>query len=159
MNNVGTGKCSTPAPGNSLGLDIQNLTIEDDGTIPAPESSEQPVDFPKDGPTDTAKKAEKKPYVNADRHMTGSNPRVNIVPTLPTEQIYNGWQEPSDDELAARMARIRENNEKIKQRQSVCGTPALILDPTDVGGPAGRAIGRRCVQKGRRRKGYAGPGA
>ena len=82
---------STPVPGNSLGLDIQNLTIEDDGTIPAPESSEQPVDVPKDGPTDTAKKAEKKkPYVNADRHMTGSNPRVNIVPTLLNEQIYNG---------------------------------------------------------------------
>ena len=68
---------STPAPGNSLGLDIQNLSIEDDGTIPAPEPSEQPTEIPKDGPTDTAKKAEKKkPYVNTDRHMTGSNPRV-----------------------------------------------------------------------------------
>ena len=72
---------STPAPGNSLGLDIQNLTIEDDGTIPAPEPSEQPAHVPKDGPTDTTKKAEKNmTYVNADRHMTASNPRVNIVP-------------------------------------------------------------------------------
>ena len=74
---------STPAPGNSLGLDIQNLTIEDDGTIPAPEPSEQPAHISTDGPTDTAKKAEKKkPYVNADRHMTGSNPRVKIVRIL-----------------------------------------------------------------------------
>jgi len=81
---------STPAPGNSLGLDIQNLSIEDDGTIPAPEPSEQPAHASKDGPTDTAKKVEKKkPYVNADRHMTGSNPRVKIVPILLTEQIYN----------------------------------------------------------------------
>ena len=82
---------STPAPGNSLGLDIQNLSIEDDGTIPAPERepSEQP-EVPKDGPTDAAKKADKKkPYVNTDRHMTGSNPRVNIAPILLTEQIYN----------------------------------------------------------------------
>ena len=81
---------STPAPGNSLGLDIQNLTIEDDGTIPAPESSEQTAHVPKDEPADTAKKVEKKkPYVNADRHKTGSNPRVNIVPILLTEQNYN----------------------------------------------------------------------
>jgi hypothetical protein len=80
---------STPAPGNSLGLDIQNLTIEDDGTIPAPESSEQSVPASKDGSTDETKKAEKKkPYVNADRHMTGSNPRVNSVPIHLIEQIY-----------------------------------------------------------------------
>jgi len=72
---------STPAPGNSLGLDIQNLSIEDDGTIPAPEPSEQSAHASNDGPTDTAKKGEKKkPYVNADRHMTGSNPRVKIAP-------------------------------------------------------------------------------
>jgi len=81
---------STPALGNSLGLDIQNLSIEDDGTIPAPEPSEQPAHTPKNGSTDTAKKAEKKkPYVNADRHMTGSNPRVKIVPIHLTKQIYN----------------------------------------------------------------------
>ena len=81
---------STPAPGNSLGLDIQNLSIEDDGTIPAPEPSEHPAHVPKNEPTDAAKKAEKKKaYVNADRHMTGSNPRVNTVPILLTEQIYN----------------------------------------------------------------------
>jgi hypothetical protein len=73
---------STPAPGNSLGLDIeiQNLSIGDDGTIPAPESSEQPVHASKDGTTDTKKNAEKKAYVNADRHMTGSNPRVQFIP-------------------------------------------------------------------------------
>ena len=81
---------STPAPGNSLGLDIQNLSIEDDGTIPAPEPSEQPAHVPKDGPTDATKKGEKKkPYVNTDRHMTGSNPRVNTVRILLTERIYN----------------------------------------------------------------------
>lgn len=80
---------STPAPGNSLGLDIeiQNLSIGDDGTIPVPEPSEQP---PKDGTTDATKKAEKKkPYVNMDRHMTGSNPRVKTVLISLTEQIYN----------------------------------------------------------------------
>lgn len=82
---------STPAPGNSLGLDIeiQNLSIGDDGTIPAPEPSEQQAHAPKNGMTDGTKKAEKKPYVNADRHMTGSNPRVKIVPIHITEKIYN----------------------------------------------------------------------
>ena len=80
---------STPAPGNSLGLDIQNLSIEDDGTIPAPEPSEQPAHTSKDGPTDTPKVEKKKPYVNADRHMTGSNPRVKIVPILLIGQICN----------------------------------------------------------------------
>ena len=80
---------STPAPGNSFGLDIQNLSIEDDGTIPAPEPSEQ-SHARKDETTDATKKAEKKkPYVNADRHMTGSNPRVKIVPKHLTERIYN----------------------------------------------------------------------
>lgn len=74
---------STPFRGNSLGLDIQNLSIEDDGTIPAPEPPEQLADTQKDGPTDTTKKAEKKkPYVNADRHMTGSNPRVKPLPYI-----------------------------------------------------------------------------
>ena len=83
---------STPAPGNSLGLDIQNLSIEDDGTIPAPEPSEQPAHPSNNGPTDATKKVEKKkPYVNADRHMTGSNPRVKIVPIFLTEQIHNPW--------------------------------------------------------------------
>lgn len=72
---------STPTLGNSLGLDIQNLSIEDDGTIPAPEPSEQPVRTPKNETTDATKKTEKKkPYVNTDRHMTGSNPRVRIIP-------------------------------------------------------------------------------
>lgn len=80
---------STPVPGNSLGLDIGNLSIGEDGTIPAPEPSEQPAQPPKNGTTDTTKKGEKKPYVNADRHMTGSNPRVKIVPIHITEQIYN----------------------------------------------------------------------
>lgn len=83
---------STPAPGNSLGLDIeiQNLSIGDDGTIPAPEPPEQSAHTPKDEVTDTTKKAEKKkPYVNADRHMTGSNPRVKTAPIHLTEQIYN----------------------------------------------------------------------
>lgn len=79
---------STPAPGNSLGLDIQNLSIEDDGTIPAPEHPEQPGPAPKNEPTDAKKAEKKKPYVNTDRHMTGSNPRVKIVP-ISNRKIYN----------------------------------------------------------------------
>lgn len=116
---------STPAPGNSLGLDIQNLSIEDDGTIPIPEPPEQAGHTSKNGSTDTANKAEKKkPYVNSDRHMTGSNPRVkNRSHASNRKKSTILWQEkPSDDELAARMARIRENNEKIKQRRLVCST-------------------------------------
>lgn len=81
---------STPVPGNSLGLDIENLSIGEDGTIPAPEPSDQPDHAPKDETTDATKKVDKKkPYVNADRHMTGSNPRVKTVPIHLTEQIYN----------------------------------------------------------------------
>ena len=82
---------STRAPGNSPDLDIKikNLSIGDDGTIPAPEPSEEPAHTLRNGTTDATKKAEKKPYVNADRHMTGSNPRVKTVPIHLTERICN----------------------------------------------------------------------
>ena len=44
----------------------------------------------------------------------------------PTLQSAIPREKPSDDELAARMARIRENNERIKQRRLVCGALALV---------------------------------
>ncbi|KLO12023.1 hypothetical protein SCHPADRAFT_443436 [Schizopora paradoxa] len=47
------------------------------------------------------KKTPTKPYVNPDRFLTGGSPREKLSP----------------EELEKKIARIRENNEKIKQRQ------------------------------------------
>jgi hypothetical protein len=61
----------------------------------------------------------------------------NATLSPPTIQSAIRREKPSDDELAARMARIRESSERIKQRRLVCGAPALILDPTDTPDPTG----------------------
>jgi hypothetical protein len=61
----------------------------------------------------------------------------NATLSPPTLQSAIRREKPSDDELAARMARIRENNERIKQRRLVCGAPAPILDLTDTPDPTG----------------------
>jgi len=117
------------AAANSLGLDLDALKIKDD-----PESSGSPA-VPKDeearteasekteepksdegageeaeeeeakSPTSEGKSAEprekKKPYVNPERVKTGGAQRDKL----------------SEEELTLRMARIREQNEKIKQRR------------------------------------------
>ncbi|KZT66854.1 hypothetical protein DAEQUDRAFT_695031 [Daedalea quercina L-15889] len=122
---------SADAAANSLGLDLDALKIKDDpessGSAetskdekpgPEPETAEAPKseDGEKTGeeaagdedatsPTSEGKKTEprekKKPYVNPERVKTGGAQRDKL----------------SEEELAVRMARIREQNEKIKQRR------------------------------------------
>ncbi|KAI0637297.1 hypothetical protein C8Q77DRAFT_560630 [Trametes polyzona] len=108
------------AASNSLGLDLAALKIKDspdasetkpsaDTKDPAPAedstkkatdgSSEQAQADAGDGKKESKEK--KKPYVNPDRVKTGGAQRDKL----------------SEEELAERMARIREQNEKIKQRR------------------------------------------
>ncbi|PIL23696.1 hypothetical protein GSI_13445 [Ganoderma sinense ZZ0214-1] len=102
---------------NSLGLDLEALKIKD-GPDSAPSAPEDvpPADADASQEADETKdegeakeeaagkkepKEKKKPYVNPDRVKTGGAQR----------------EKPSEEELAERMARIREQNEKIKQRR------------------------------------------
>ncbi|GBE82580.1 hypothetical protein SCP_0409640 [Sparassis crispa] len=114
---------------NSLGLELDALHIQDNAeqlespkSVPvdtadateSPKASEL-ADVPKsnvdenaagrEAPKSEAKKPDskekKKPYVNPERVKTGGAQRDKL----------------SEDELAERMARIREQNEKIKQRR------------------------------------------
>ncbi|KAJ7702458.1 hypothetical protein B0H17DRAFT_1044394 [Mycena rosella] len=83
---------SEPAP-NSLGLDFDQLKIQD-----PPEAESKPDDTPQSPSQDAEKK---KPYVNPERVKTGGNQRDKL----------------SEEALSERMARMREQNEKIKQRR------------------------------------------
>ncbi|KAF8163104.1 hypothetical protein B0H34DRAFT_694128 [Crassisporium funariophilum] len=82
---------------NALGLDFSQLTVQPSLDTPdaQPSSSTQP-------PSPTVRKLEKeKPYVNTERVKTGGTQRDKL----------------SDEALQERMARMREQNEKIKQRR------------------------------------------
>ncbi|KAG7092173.1 hypothetical protein E1B28_008542 [Marasmius oreades] len=103
---------------NSLGLEFNNLSIKDESahppesgsTSPATEtaavqegqspSTDEPVspNAPKDA---KESKEKKRPYVNPDRFKTGGNQRDKL----------------SEEELVERMERMRQQNEKIKQRR------------------------------------------
>ncbi|KAG6861895.1 hypothetical protein C0995_010601 [Termitomyces sp. Mi166 len=85
---------------NSLGLDFEQLSIQD------PPPSQSDVVSSPNQPTSNAdtkpdKAEKKKPYVNAERVKTGGPQRDKL----------------SDEALAERIARIKEQNEKIKQRR------------------------------------------
>lgn len=112
---------------NSLGLDLEALHLkgdpepsgspnsaeedaasqpeEADSSNASEKSEEAPTEDEPKSPTSESKRAEgkdkKKPYVNPERVKTGGAQR----------------DKPSEEELAERMARIREQNEKIKQRR------------------------------------------
>ncbi|EIW85328.1 hypothetical protein CONPUDRAFT_162540 [Coniophora puteana RWD-64-598 SS2] len=102
------------APSNSLGLDFDRLQVKDDSTAPA-EEQQEPVDDQPDTPSGSAApddaqdkdreprepKDRKKPYVNPDRVKTGGAQRDKLT----------------EEELTERMQRIKEQNEKIKQRR------------------------------------------
>ncbi|RDX45445.1 hypothetical protein OH76DRAFT_1408025 [Lentinus brumalis] len=108
------------AASNSLGLDLEALKIKDDldsGSADAKDESASKEDTtkPPEGSADAkgegdAKdesaikkdaKEKKKPYVNPDRVKTGGTQREKL----------------SEEELKERMVRIREQNQKIKQRR------------------------------------------
>ncbi|ESK96813.1 sdad1 protein [Moniliophthora roreri MCA 2997] len=95
---------------NTLGLEFNNLSIKDANAKspePAPESSAADVHSPSSEQPDSASKdskdgrEKKKPYVNPDRFKTGGTQRDKLT----------------EEELAERMERIRQQNEKIKQRR------------------------------------------
>ncbi|KAI0807054.1 hypothetical protein C8Q74DRAFT_1225556 [Fomes fomentarius] len=102
---------------NSLGLDLEALKIKDDPDLVDPkpsadastdqeDASKSPEGTAEDNANDDASgkkepKDKKKPYVNPDRVKTGGAQREKL----------------SEEELAERMVRIREQNEKIKQRR------------------------------------------
>ncbi|KAG5643902.1 hypothetical protein DXG03_009473 [Asterophora parasitica] len=89
---------------NSLGLDFDQLTVQADTgltttTDQEPTSPEKQDQAQNTLPPDTREK--KKPYVNAERVKTGGSQRDKL----------------SEEALTERMARMREQNEKIKQRR------------------------------------------
>jgi hypothetical protein len=125
-----------PAAENSLGLDLQGLNVQDTLTptediAPAVSSDDPPNDFVPAVPDESVKQAtddngdnapkkeKKKPYLNSDRYLTGSNPR----------------DKPSDEELADRITRIREQNEKIKLRRLVHKSRCLFFCSTSLTDP------------------------
>ncbi|EKM55801.1 uncharacterized protein PHACADRAFT_144604 [Phanerochaete carnosa HHB-10118-sp] len=113
---------SEPQPANDiLGLDLNTLKINDDSTSDAPEvakddpSASAPVDAtspsaeqppastdPDANEDKKPREPRKKPYVNPERVKTGGAQREKL----------------SDEQLAERMVRIREQNERIKQRRA-----------------------------------------
>ncbi|OJA11596.1 hypothetical protein AZE42_01959 [Rhizopogon vesiculosus] len=87
---------------NSLGLDFNNLSVKDTAE-PAQTLADVPHAPEKQSADVVSKdlKEKKKPYVNPERVKTGGAQREKL----------------SEEELATRMQRIKEQNEKIKQRR------------------------------------------
>ncbi|KAG2158023.1 uncharacterized protein EDB93DRAFT_1100812 [Suillus bovinus] len=87
---------------NSLGLDFNNLSIKETAEPPQTNADESQV--LENQPADVESrdvKEKKKPYVNPERVKTGGAQREKL----------------SEEALAERMQRIKEQNEKIKQRR------------------------------------------
>ncbi|KAG6910889.1 hypothetical protein DXG01_006572 [Tephrocybe rancida] len=80
---------------NSLGLDFDQLNIQDQ---PPPQPDVAPIH---PTPDVEIKVEKKKPYVNTERVKTGGSQRDKL----------------SEEALTERMARMKEQNEKIKQRR------------------------------------------
>lgn len=101
---------------NALGLDFSQLTVADkQEPVPEPNAVEE-----NDTTTPTTKKEKGKPYVNPERVKTGGAQRVGHF--LYSYQIlFDTPQQDklSDEALQERMARIKEQNERIKQRRLV----------------------------------------
>ena len=139
------------AASNSLGLDLEALKIKDNPDSADPKASADAKDTAPSGedasksPDGSSEKAQgdadqsqtdaaggqkepkekKKPYVNPDRVKTGGAQRVRVVHrVLPWRRLRSVQDKLSEEELAERMARIREQNEKIKQRRLVRILPA-----------------------------------
>ncbi|KAF4615137.1 hypothetical protein D9613_002870 [Agrocybe pediades] len=85
---------------NALGLDFSELKIEDPPAN-VDEQSTQAISPSTPSVEPSARKEKSKPYVNPERVKTGGSQRDKL----------------SEEALQERMARIREQNEKIKQRR------------------------------------------
>lgn len=70
---------SKPTADNALGLDLQNLSIQDE-LLPVEDSATDKASDASGDPATVAggdaNKRKPKPYKNVERHLTGSNPRV-----------------------------------------------------------------------------------
>jgi hypothetical protein len=101
---------------NALGLEFSQLAVTDKQE---PVSEAPPVEE-NDTTTTIIKKEKEKPYVNPERVKTGGAQRVAYFfcsfkpPSYPPQQ-----DKLTDEALQERIARIREQNEKIKQRRLV----------------------------------------
>jgi hypothetical protein len=90
----------------------------DISTSPSPSELPRPSHDSKDH---TEVKDKKKPYANPERVKTGGNQRVSCkhkLGLLATSLTYIK-DKLSEEELVERMVRMREQNEKIKQRRMV----------------------------------------
>ncbi|KAG2149253.1 hypothetical protein DEU56DRAFT_869449 [Suillus clintonianus] len=87
---------------NSLGLDFNNLSIKETAEPPQTDADEsQALENQSADVESKDVKEKKKPYVNPERVKTGGAQREKL----------------SEEALAERMQRIKEQNEKIKQRR------------------------------------------
>ncbi|CAK5279510.1 unnamed protein product [Mycena citricolor] len=86
-------------PVNSLGLDFDQIKLQD--SVESSETSTAPTSETQQTTSDQNAVAKKKPYVNPERVKTGGSQRDKLT----------------EEELSERMARMREQNEKIKQRR------------------------------------------
>jgi len=136
-------------PPNSLGLDLAHPEpeppVDSQPTVasppsPPPEPTTQSStdsaglatadadEAPSTTKVDDATKSnasKKTPYVNPERVLTGGLPRVNLLALTSPPYILpflRVQDKLTDEELAERIARIREQNEKIKQRRLVSRT-------------------------------------
>lgn len=126
------------ADSNSLGLDFEKETATEETT----------TDQAPNTPEHEAKPEKKKPYVNPERVKTGGPQRVGAV--LAVVDVHSTddctQEKPSEEELAERMQRIKEQNEKIKQRRLVSTRPPC--SPTvPLRETLGCQSGRGCIQK------------
>jgi hypothetical protein len=118
---------------NSLGLDFAQLQMQE---LPPPSSpilrpefvttstspSHSEIPRPSQESEDHAElKDKKKPYANPERVKTGGNQRVSCTfkPRLLASSLACIKDKLSEEELVERMVRMREQNEKIKQRRMV----------------------------------------
>ncbi|KII88861.1 hypothetical protein PLICRDRAFT_40506 [Plicaturopsis crispa FD-325 SS-3] len=94
-------------PSNSLGLDFDSLKLQEDAdpkseSVTSPDAVEQsPSETLDHSVADGKDKKKSSPYVNPERVRTGGTQRDKL----------------SEQELSERMARMKEQNDKIKQRR------------------------------------------
>jgi len=113
---------------DSLGLDLDSLRIGDDQESSATEQPDQPDASTAEAPATTipetqtgAQQDEDPAVVEPALDDQKAPPRERKKPYINPERVKTGGpqrEKLSEEDLARRMARIREQNEKIKQRRA-----------------------------------------
>ena len=132
---------------NSLGLDFDQLKITEQESNKTSEADAPPQEDQQTPVAEPQTREKKKPYVNLERVKTGGTQRVpKCRSQFICHVLIDSKDKLSEEALTERMARMREQNEKIKQRRLV--NPS-ILPPIGRNscrsGVSGCASGRRCV--------------